>query len=113
MSVEAVSLHLAGLINILTASSYSAHEYTASNAKFAASVEPGNSDLMKRIDEISAKRSRGEPTVPSMLGDEKKTNPFLRVDLSDEIRRNVGVTTSDSDADAFGKVRKAKDTFRG
>jgi hydroxyacylglutathione hydrolase len=112
-SVEAVRVHLARLTNILTNLSYSAHEYTASNAKFAASIEPGNADLMKRIDEIAVKRSRGEPTVPSMLGDEKKTNPFLRVDLSDEIRRNVGVTNSDSDADAFGKVRKAKDTFRG
>jgi hydroxyacylglutathione hydrolase len=92
---------------------HSAHEYTASNAKFAISVEPGNADLMKRVKEIVAKRSRGDPTVPSKIIDEKKTNPFLRADISDEIRKNVGIFSSDSDADAFGKVRKAKDMFRG
>ena len=92
---------------------HSAHEYTASNAKFAVSVEPGNQELLKRVKEITLKRSRGEPTVPSTMGDEKKTNPFLRIDFSDELRKNVGVTVVDSDADAFGKVRKAKDNFRG
>jgi len=92
---------------------YCAHEYTASNAKFAVSVEPGNQELLKRVKEITLKRSRGEPTVPSTMGDEKKTNPFLRIDFSDELRKNVGVTVVDSDADAFGKVRKAKDNFRG
>jgi hydroxyacylglutathione hydrolase len=91
----------------------SAHEYTSSNAKFAASVEPGNAELMARVAEINALRSRGESTVPSQLGVEKRTNPFLRCDISDEIRKNVGVVSGDSDADAFGKVRKAKDTFRG
>jgi hydroxyacylglutathione hydrolase len=47
------------------------------------------------------------------MGEEKETNPFLRADVSEEIRKNVGVTESDSNADAFGKVRRAKDTFRG
>jgi hypothetical protein len=48
------------------------------------------------------------------MGEEKKTNPFLiRADVSEEIRKNVGVTESDLDADAFGKVRRVKDTFRG
>ena len=89
----------------------SAHEYTESNAKFAVSVEPGNKDLMSRFGEVKAQRARGEPTVPSLMGDEKKTNPFLRVDISDEIRKNVGVKETDSDADAFAKVRKAKDRF--
>lgn len=58
-------------------------------------------------------RSRGEPTVPTQLGLEKRTNPFLRVDVSEELRKNVGVTAGDSEADAFAKVRKAKDNFRG
>lgn len=66
---------------------------------------------MARIRQIMDKRSRGEPTVPSMLGEEKKTNPFLRCDISDEIRRNVGVVETDTDAMAFGKVRRAKDKF--
>eukprot|EP00541_Cyclophora_tenuis_P003977 CAMPEP_0116557182 /NCGR_PEP_ID=MMETSP0397-20121206/9096_1 /TAXON_ID=216820 /ORGANISM="Cyclophora tenuis, Strain ECT3854" /LENGTH=261 /DNA_ID=CAMNT_0004082607 /DNA_START=135 /DNA_END=920 /DNA_ORIENTATION=- len=92
---------------------YCAHEYTAGNAKFAMSVEPGNEDLVKRVEEVKARRAQGLPTVPSKMGEEKKTNPFLRVDVSDEIRRNVGVTAADSPAEAFAKVRRAKDTFRG
>lgn len=91
----------------------SAHEYTESNAKFAISVEPGNAELVARVADVKAKRAMGKPTVPSKLGDEKKTNPFFRVDSSDEIRRNVGVIEADSDADAFAKVRRAKDNFRG
>jgi hydroxyacylglutathione hydrolase len=92
---------------------YCAHEYTESNGKFAISVEPNNPDLVARFAVIKQKRSRGEPTVPSTMGDEKKTNPFLRCDISAELRANVGVNDADSDAVAFGKVRKAKDNFRG
>jgi hydroxyacylglutathione hydrolase len=75
------------------------------------SVEPGNEHLQARVEIVRAKRSRNEPTVPTLLGEEKKVNPFLRVDFSEEIRKNVGVTASDSAADAFGKLRKAKDEF--
>ena len=89
----------------------SAHEYTASNAKFAASVEPGNVRLMERVAQVNEARRRGEPTVPSLLGLEKQTNPFLRCDISEEIRRNVGVVEGDDDASAFAKVRRAKDNF--
>jgi hydroxyacylglutathione hydrolase len=92
---------------------YCAHEYTSSNAKFAMSVEPGNEDLVARNDEIAAKRQRGEPTVPSLIGEEKKTNPFFRGDVSAEIRKNVGATESDSYDVVFGKIRTAKDNFRG
>jgi hydroxyacylglutathione hydrolase len=59
------------------------------------------------------KRARGEPTIPSKMREERMTNPFLRADISKEIRMNVGVTEGDSDEDAFGKVRRAKDTFQG
>jgi hydroxyacylglutathione hydrolase len=89
----------------------SAHEYTESNAKFAASVEPGNTELMERIVEVNQLRQQGKPTVPSMLGVEKRTNPFLRCDVSAEIRTNVGANANDSAAVVFGKVRKAKDSF--
>jgi hydroxyacylglutathione hydrolase len=77
------------------------------------SVEPSNPDLVARFNQVKDKRSRGEPTVPSTMGEEKKTNPFLRCDISEEIRKSVGVNAGDSDAAAFGKVRKAKDNFRG
>lgn len=92
---------------------YCAHEYTESNAKFAVSVEPGNTNLMERFVQVKELRARGEPTVPTQIGLEKLTNPFLRVDISEEIRAKVGVTPGDSDADAFAKVRLAKDNFRG
>jgi hydroxyacylglutathione hydrolase len=68
---------------------------------------------VSRYEEVNAKRKRGEATVPSLMGEEKETNPFLRVDISDEIRKNVGAETGESDDVIFGKVRKAKDNFRG
>jgi hydroxyacylglutathione hydrolase len=77
------------------------------------SVEPGNELLVKRVEEIKAKRSRGEPTVPSLMGEEKLTNPFLRGDVSDEIKKNVGATIDDDDATIFLKTRQGKDNFRG
>lgn len=66
---------------------------------------------MSRVAEIQEARRQGLPTVPSLLGVEKRTNPFLRCDVSDEIRAQVGASPSDSDADVFGKVRRAKDRF--
>lgn len=68
---------------------------------------------MSRVEEINARRARGEPTVPTLLGLEKRTNPFLRCDISDELRSNVGVRDGETDSEAFAKVRRAKDTFRG
>jgi len=90
---------------------YCAHEYTQSNGKFAMSVEPGNEDLQKRVEIVRQKRLKNEPTVPTLLGEEKKANPFLRVDFSEEIRNRVGATANDTPAIAFGKLRKAKDRF--
>jgi hydroxyacylglutathione hydrolase len=75
------------------------------------SVEPGNTHLVDRVAIVTSKRCRNEPTVPTLLGEEKTTNPFLRVDISEEIRKNIGATRSDTDAQAFGKLRKAKDNF--
>jgi hydroxyacylglutathione hydrolase len=89
----------------------SAHEYTLANARFAQSVEPGNAELAARVKHVEDARSRGLPTVPSLMGDEKRTNPFLRCDTSAELRRNVGALNGDSAAAVFAKVRKAKDNF--
>jgi hydroxyacylglutathione hydrolase len=63
------------------------------------------------VKEVNEARRFGKPTVPSLLGIEKRTNPFLRCDISAEIRKNVGASPSDSDAYVFGKIRKAKDNF--
>jgi hydroxyacylglutathione hydrolase len=55
---------------------------------------------------------QGEPTVPSLLGDELDTNPFLRPDDSG-IRASVGASSDTPDFEVFGRVRAAKDGFRG
>jgi hydroxyacylglutathione hydrolase len=47
------------------------------------------------------------------MGEEKETNPFLRGDISAEIRKNVGAENDDDSSVIFGKIRKAKDNFRG
>jgi hydroxyacylglutathione hydrolase len=57
---------------------YCAHEYTLSNLRFASAVEPGNAQLRQRVQADTAKREAGAPTVPSNIGIEKATNPFLR-----------------------------------
>jgi hydroxyacylglutathione hydrolase len=55
-----------------------AHEYTLSNLKFAAAVEPANADVAARIDWGRAQRAEGRPTLPSTLAVERLINPFLR-----------------------------------
>jgi len=53
------------------------HEYTEANAKFALSVDPDNKALQARTAEAHQQRAAGQPTIPSVLGDEKRANPFL------------------------------------
>lgn len=57
---------------------YCAHEYTASNLRFALACEPGNPAVQQRIDATRQLRAAGQPTVPSTIALEKATNPFLR-----------------------------------
>ncbi|CAN1552114.1 GloB Zn-dependent hydrolases, including glyoxylases [Caulobacteraceae bacterium] len=83
---------------------YCAHEYTASNARFALSVD-ADPALKARADAIFAARERGEWTVPTSIGLEKATNPFLRAPL---LRPDIA-----DPAEAFGAVRAAKDSFKG
>lgn len=87
----------------------SGHEYTASNAKFAQSIEPGNSDLISRIKAIEAAGATGTPTVPSLLSLELATNPFLRTD-TDTVRAAVGLPDAPA-SQVFAAVRQRKDTF--
>jgi hydroxyacylglutathione hydrolase len=87
---------------------YCAHEYTASNARFALSVDP-DAALKARAEAVFAARERGEPTVPTTIGLEKATNPFLR---APRLAPRLGATGA-SDAQAFAAVRKAKDEFKG
>lgn len=76
---------------------YCAHEHTASNARFAVTVEPDNAALAARVAEIAELRGRGLPTVPSTIGYERATNPFVRAASVAE----------------FAQRRAAKDSFRG
>ena len=87
---------------------YCAHEYTASNARFALSVDDSPA-LKARADAVFAARERGEWTVPTSIGLEKATNPFLRAPL---LAARVGKAGA-PDYEAFGAVRAAKDAFRG
>ena len=57
---------------------YCGHEYTQSNGRYALSVEPGNAAIVARLVDIDAMRARGEATVPTTIGEEKATNPFMR-----------------------------------
>lgn len=57
---------------------YCAHEYTLANLRFARNVDPDNSDLTTRISNDTQKRMKQLPTIPSSIGIEKLTNPFLR-----------------------------------
>ena len=88
---------------------YCGHEYTQSNGRFALTLEPGNSALKARMDEVIATRQAGKPTVPSTMGLEKKTNPFLRPD-SAEIRKSLGMEKA-GDVAVFGEIRARKDKF--
>ncbi len=88
---------------------YCAHEYTQANARFAITVEPDNPDLAERCVAIDTARSRGEPTVPSMLDLEKRTNPFLRPHSS-KLQQTVGLTGA-SEVAVFTRIRELKDSF--
>lgn len=90
---------------------YCAHEYTESNARFAVTIEPGNETLHQRYHRIKEMRAAGKPTVPSTLGEEKATNPFLRP-MSDNIRLHLGMADAD-DVAVFAETRRRKDSFRG
>ena len=87
----------------------SGHEYTENNASFALSIDPNNHDLMKRCEQIKLERSKGLFTVPSELGIEKKTNPFLRP-FDKNIRENLNMRGS-TDVEVFSKIRTLKDNF--
>ena len=76
---------------------YCGHEYTQSNGRYALVAEPDNAAIVKRMIAVDAARANGEPTVPTTIGLERATNPFLRAETET----------------AFAAFRKGKDDFRG
>ena len=85
---------------------YCGHEYTAANVKFALNVEPDNPALQARAEEVTRLRAAGKPTIPSLLGEEKKANVFLRADdpvVAIKLRMKGA-----SAPDVFGELRERK-----
>jgi hydroxyacylglutathione hydrolase len=87
---------------------YCAHEYTAANARFALSVDDDPA-VKARAEAVFAARQRGEPTVPTTIGLEKATNPFLR---APQLAARIGAPREPA-YEAFAAVRAAKDGFKG
>jgi hydroxyacylglutathione hydrolase len=87
---------------------YCAHEYTASNARFALSVDD-DAAVKARAEAVFAAREKDQPTVPTTIGLEKATNPFLRAPV---LAGRLGAAGK-PDYEAFGAVRAAKDSFKG
>lgn len=96
---------------------YCAHEYTMSNLRFAQAVEPGNGALTRRIATEQAKRDRQVPTIPSSIGEENATNPFLRYGEPEIIASlrdsdHLPHTDQDNPIAAFAALRLWKNTFK-
>jgi hydroxyacylglutathione hydrolase len=75
---------------------YPAHEYTLANARFAAAAEPANVAVAARLGEVEKLRAAGTVTLPTTVGQERETNPFVRATNEGE----------------FARLRAAKDSFR-
>ncbi len=75
---------------------YCAHEYTLSNARFAAHAFPDNKEIADRLRHVEQEREAGRPTVPTTVGEERATNPFLIA----------------GDVAQFAQLRAEKDSFR-
>ncbi|MDO8431967.1 MAG: hydroxyacylglutathione hydrolase [Candidatus Binatus sp.] len=92
---------------------YCGHEYTEKNLRFALTLEPGNQALRARHEWSLKTRAANKFTVPSTIGDEKKTNPFLRTS-SPELRTNLkkrDPSIPDDPVAIFAKARELKDNF--
>ena len=92
---------------------YCAHEYTQSNLRFALTIEPDNQRLIEYAQNVNKCRESNQPTVPSLLGDERAINPFLRCHLP-SIREKVSHLmqgSHDQPVDTFAGLRRLKDNF--
>ncbi|MCW2276442.1 hydroxyacylglutathione hydrolase [Rhodoblastus acidophilus] len=85
---------------------YCGHEYTLANGRFALTVDPDNRALRDRMAEAETLRAHGAFTLPTTIGRERATNPFLRADDS-ALRRSLGMETAESDA-VFAELRERK-----
>jgi hydroxyacylglutathione hydrolase len=88
---------------------YCGHEYTQTNARFTLTVDPDNQAVVARAAEVDRLRAAGKPTLPSTIGLENETNPFLRAD-DPVVARNLGMEGADPVA-VFAEIRRRKDDF--
>lgn len=88
---------------------YFGHEYTLSNARFALTIDPENERLAARAKEIEALRADGRFTIPTTIGLEKETNPFLRA--ADPAIRRLLVMEARTNEEVFAEIRRRKDNF--
>ncbi len=93
---------------------YCAHEYTLSNLRFALAAEPENANLAARFEQAQQLRALGQSTVPSTIGLERLTNPFLRYREPSVVRtlRSAGRLQNDDPVAAFAALREWKNNFR-
>jgi len=91
---------------------YCAHEYTEMNLRFALAVEPDNVALPERVLRVAALRAKGLPSVPSTLGEEKATNPFLRCNTASVIAAGLQHGAADASPTAiFAAIRSWRNGF--
>tara|TARA_R110000868_G_scaffold8205_3_gene42632 strand:+ start:219736 stop:220500 length:765 start_codon:yes stop_codon:yes gene_type:complete len=92
---------------------YCGHEYTLSNLAFAQTVEPNNSDIQARIIGVQQLRDSNQPSLPSHIGIEKLTNPFLRSEVPELMQYAQQQTDQSLDTalDVFTIIRQCKDNF--
>ena len=92
---------------------FSGHEYTLSNLKFAREIEPDSKALAERIKADVAKRNRRQPALPSTIGLEKATNPFLRADREEVMKRleSLGKLQDHDAVHAFAAMREWKNHY--
>lgn len=90
---------------------YCTHEYTLQNLKFAQQVEPQNLDIQVKINHVQALRQANLPSLPALLSEEKKINPFLRCDVPEVVisaERYAGLKLNNA-VDVFRTLREWKD----
>ena len=91
---------------------FCAHEYTEANLRFALAVEPGNGHLRQRVADVAAARAKGFATVPTTIGLEKMTNPFLRCTEPEVVASAQTRATQVHNAlDVFTVLREWKNSF--
>jgi len=92
---------------------YCGHEYTLANIKFARAVDPGNSVLAAREEKVAKLRAAGLPSLPSTLGEERATNPFLRCAepvVIESANKYLGSRIGDP-VSVFAAIREWKNRF--